>query len=242
MRPVTRKGNSGIQKELSPKRVAMAGLLLLSAWVAVDLYRPVRSDIRNFDYREIARMDARMWKSYYAREHLELFAQLASLLRQQYNTPFLRSYLIAFRAARAAFVFKDGKNRAQYEKALPHLVGLYAAIDRMSSESFDPEKAARLELEWWIIHRQRERHQPADLEAALAYTAAEIYQQTPQRMRPHARYRAAAMQIRDTRAAQGGLQDSDWHQIEALLLQSWYELWKAVHGKKADGRLQSGYN
>lgn len=231
MNSAARTNASTLRKSLSAKKVAAAGLLLLVAWAFIDLYRPVRSDIRNFDYREIARMDAQMWHSYYAREHLKLFNQLASLLRRQYNTPLLRSYVIACHAARAAFVFKDGKNRMEYQKAIPHLVRLYTAINRMSSESFDPEMAARLELEWWIIHRQREKHGPVDLEVALARTAALIYHQPARKMLLHARYRAAAMHIRDARAAQGGLQEEDWQQIEKLLLQSWHELWKAVQQK-----------
>ena len=203
-------------------------LLLLLAWVVADLGWPVRSDIRSFDYREIARMDARMWKTYYDREPVKLFGQLARLLREQYGAPFLRSHLIAYYAARAAFVFKDGHNRAEYEKALPPLTRLYAQINRMSREPIDAERAARLELEWWIIHRQREHHRPGDLERALARTAAVIYQQPAETMLRHARYRAAAMHIRDTKAANGGLRAEDWRQIEALLLRSWRELWEAV--------------
>lgn len=211
---------------------------LLLAWVVADLSWPVQSDIRSFDYRQIARMDARMWKSYYAREPVKLFGQLARLLREQYGAPFLRSHLIAYYAARAAFLFKDGHNRREYEKALPPLTRLYAQINRMSRQPIDADRAARLELEWWIIHRQRKHHRPGDLERALARTAAAIYHQPAQAMLPHARYRAAAMHIRDTKAANGGLQAGDWRQIEALLLSSWRELWEVV-GQEPDKRVDA---
>ncbi len=211
-------------------------LSLLLAWVVADLSWPVRSDIRSFDYREIARMDAQMWKSYYAREPVKLFGQLARLLREQYGAPFLRSHLIAYYAARAAFLFKDGHNRPEYEQALPPLTRLYAQINRMSREPIAADRAARLELEWWIVHRQREHHRPGDLEWALARTAAAIYHQPAEAMLLHAHYRAKAMHIRDTKAVNGGLQAEDWRQIEALLLSSWRELWKAVQA----GRQKSG--
>jgi hypothetical protein len=194
----------------------------------------VQSDIRSFDYREIARMDTRMWQSYYARERVKLFGQLARLLREQYGAPFLRSHLIAYYAARAAFVFKDGHNRPEYEKALPPLTRLYAQINRMSREPIDADRAARLELEWWIIHRQRQHHRPDALEWALARTAAAIYHQPAEAMLPHARYRAAAMRIRDTKAINGGLQAEDWRQIESLLLHSWRELWEAVQAGRPE--------
>jgi hypothetical protein len=209
-------------------------LLLLLAWVVADLGWPVRSDIRSFDYRAIARMDTRMWQSYYARERVKLFGQLARLLREQYGAPFLRSHLIAYYAARAAFVFKDGHNRSEYEQALPPLTRLYAQINRMSREPIDADRAARLELEWWIIHRQRQHHRPEALEWALARTAAAIYHQPAEAMLPHARYRAAAMRIRDTKAVGGGLQAEDWRQIEALLLHSWRELWEAVQAGRQE--------
>ncbi len=216
------------------RRVLTVGLCLLLAWVAADLGWPVRSDIRSFDYREIARMDALMWKTYYDRKPVTLFGQLARLLREQYGAPFLRSHLIAYYAARAAFVFKDGHNRTEYEKALPPLTRLYAQINRMSHEPIDADQAARLELEWWIIHRQREHHRPGDLERALARTAAAIYHQPAEAMLPHARYRAAAMRIRDTKAINGGLQAEDWRQIESLLLHSWRELWEAVQAGRPE--------
>jgi hypothetical protein len=34
----------------------------------------------------------------------------------------------------------------------------------MSDLPFGVNRAARLELEWWIIHRERGKYQPADLE------------------------------------------------------------------------------
>jgi hypothetical protein len=216
------------RKRRNRHRVLGGVLSLLLVWVVADLTWPVQSDIRSFDYRAIARMDTRMWQSYYARERVKLFGQLAQLLREQYGAPFLRSHLIAYYAARAAFVFKDGHNRPEYEKALPPLTRLYAQINRMSREPIDAGRAARLELEWWIIHRQRQHYRPGDLEWALARTAAAIYHQPAEAMLSHARYRAAAMHIRDTKAIAGGLQAEDWRQIEALLLHSWRELWEAV--------------
>ncbi len=91
----------------------------------------------------------------------------------------------------------------------------------MSTESFDVEKAAKLELEWWIIHRQRTIYTRTDMETALAETASAIYRQPAPQFREHARLRAQAMHLRDTKAANGSLNDRDWLQINRLLLDSW---------------------
>src|SRR5215210_9282979 len=95
--------------------------ILLTGWIAFDLLAPHKVDIRDFDADEVARLDTAMWRSYYARERLKLFGQMGELLRTQYRLPFWRSNALAYRAARAAFVFKDGRGRADYERALPDL-------------------------------------------------------------------------------------------------------------------------
>ncbi|MBI1922849.1 hypothetical protein HYR99_01225 [Candidatus Poribacteria bacterium] len=94
----------------------------LLVWVGLDLYVPHRIDIRAFDPKEVARLDTIMWRSYYEKEHLRLFLQLAELMRTQYHFPFLKSHVVAYRAAKAAFIFKGGHSHADYEKALPDLV------------------------------------------------------------------------------------------------------------------------
>lgn len=215
-------------KKSIQQRIILSGLMLLFIWIMVDIYIPIRSDIRIFDPAVVARLDAAMWRSYYERKPLVLFNQLAQMMRTQFRAPFFRSYVMAYQAARAAFVFKDGENRREYEKALPHLIDFYADIERMSSESFDVEKAAKLELEWWIIHRQRNMHKPGDLEKALAETASAIYRQPAWQFKEHAKLRAGAMHIRDTKAVNGGLRPSDWDEINRLLLDSWQSFQKAV--------------
>jgi hypothetical protein len=203
--------------------------MVLLAWVFLDLYGPGQAHLRNFDADEVARQDTAMWRSYYGRQRFLLFRQLSGLLRTQYNLPFLRSNLVAYHAAKAAFVFKDGQSRGDYEKALPDLRSYYAEIRRVSDVPFDAERAARLELEWWIIHRQRESHQEEDLARSLANLAAEIYQVPAERLMEHGRLRAEAMRIRDNQAEAGGVTEADWQKIDELLRASWRSLKIAVN-------------
>jgi hypothetical protein len=142
--------------------------------------------------------------------------------------PLIRSNRVAYYAAKAAFVFKDGKQRSDYEKALPDLVKFYQAIREMSDLPFDINRAARLELEWWIVHRERNQHKPGDLERALAELQAEIYQVPVERLMEHGRLRAEAMTIRDDKAESGGVTEADWARIDDLLHRSWRSLSAAV--------------
>jgi hypothetical protein len=223
------------QTRAGKKRIVIRAIALVLAlvicWFAYDLFYPRTTQMREFDPDEVARLETAMWRSYYEKQRVSLFNQLAELLRTQYHMPRVRSNLVAYYAADAAFVFKQGAQRSDYEKALPDLVKFYRAIRQMSDIPFDADRAARLELEWWIIHRQRARHAPGDLEKALAELQAEIYHVPVDRLMEHGRLRAEAMTIRDTRAESGGVTDADWVRINELLKESWRSLTKAVSAR-----------
>jgi hypothetical protein len=221
------------EERLEPKRrwvlwLATAAAIATIAWISVDLWSARATDIRSFDPEAVGRLETAMWRSYYDREKLRLFGQLAQLMRTQYGFPVLRSHVAAYHAAKAAVVFQDGRNRADYEKALPNLVRFYTAIREVSHVPFDVKRAARLELEWWIIHRERARYQTVDLERALADLPAAVYGMPAGRLMEHAKLRAEAMLIRDAKAQAGGLTEKDWAKIEELLISSWQSLGKAV--------------
>ncbi|HZS06094.1 MAG TPA: hypothetical protein VFD58_14740 [Blastocatellia bacterium] len=204
-------------------------IIAISAWAAYDLFGPRSTSLRQFDPNEVARLETAMWRSYYDKQRLLLFRQLAELMRTQYRLPWFRSNAVAYQAAKAAFVFKDGHGRGDYEKALPGLVKFYGAIHRVGDVNFDVDRAAKLELEWWIIHRERKRHPREDLDRALAELPAEIYRIPAGRLMEHARLRAEAMLIRDDKAEAGGVTEADWKRIDELLHASWQSLWKAVN-------------
>ena len=214
---------------LKKRWVALALLVVLLAWIAYDLYGPRATAMRSFDPNEVARLETAMWRSYYSRERVKLFTELSELLRTQYNLPYVRSNVVAYNAAKAAFVFKDGRSRADYEKALPDLRSFYTEIQKVSDIKFDVERAAQLELEWWIIHRERKSHKPGDLDRSLADLPAELYGIPAEALMEHAQLRAEAMTIRDDKAEAGGVTEEDWAKIDQLLHASWQSLWKAVN-------------
>lgn len=209
-------------------RVIGLALALVICGVLYDLYFPRTTHMREFDADEVARLETAMWRSYYDKQRVRLFNQLSELLRTQYHMPLVRSNQVAYYAANGAFVFKQGRQRSDYEKALPDLIKFYGEIRKMSDIPFDVDRTARLELEWWIIHRQRAQHPRGDLEKALAELQAEIYRVPVDRLTEHGRLRAEAMSIRDTKAEAGGVTEEDWTRINELLRQSWRSLATAV--------------
>jgi hypothetical protein len=213
-------------------RISLALVALLIVWALYDLYGPRTAHLREFDPDEVARLETAMWRSYYEKQRVRLFRELSELLRSQYNMPLVRSNRVAYYAADAAFVFKKGKQRSDYEKALPSLIKFYESVRQMSDIPFDVNRAAQLELEWWIIHRERANHAPGDLPRALAELQAEIYRVPVERLVEHGALRAEAMTIRDTKAEQGGVTEADWARIDGLLRRSWRSLSQAVRSDK----------
>ena len=204
-------------------------VVLLAGGVLYDLYFPRTAKMREFDADEVARLETAMWRSYYDKKQMQLFNQLSELLRTQYHMPLVRSNQVAYYAASAAFTFKDGGTEKEYEKALPELVKFYGAIRKMSDIPFDVDRVARLELQWWIIHRERWKRPGDELPKALAELQAAIYGVPVDRLMEHGRLRAQAMAIRDAKADAGqAMTEEDWSKINDLLRQSWRSLADAV--------------
>ena len=201
---------------------------LLICWIAEDLLVPRQSTLTRFDGHEVGRLETAMWRSYYGHQPARLYGQLLALLRQQYHLPFWRASLGAWHAAHAAVVFQRGHNRGEYELALPDLADYYSLIRRSSDIPFSVETAARLELEWWIVHRERAAHPPDDLEQSLAALQAAIYRRPERLFQDHARARAKAMLLRDDAQAKGGVSEEDWKAIGNFLDASWVSLENAV--------------
>jgi phage terminase Nu1 subunit (DNA packaging protein) len=202
-------------------------ILSLVIWIVTDLTIPRKHSIRQFDPNSVARIETSMWRSYYNKSRVTLFRQLAGGLRSQFNAPYWRSYGLAFQASRAAFVFKEGQSRAEYEEALPLLVDYYAAIQRLTQEKFDVQKVARLELEWWIIHRERNRYSYDDLAKALAQTAGALYGIPPDRFADYSQLRTQAMRQSDE-AQKRGPKEADWQRIEQQLHWAWQSLYRVI--------------
>lgn len=220
---------SALRRRKPTRWLWRGALLALLIWLFVDVFVPRKHSLREFDPAEVARLETAMWRSYYDRDPVLLFWQLAGGLRQQFRAPFWRSFGLAFQATRAAFVFKQGQSRTDYQRALPILISYYQSIQELSAEQFDIRRMATLELEWWIVHRQRDRYSYSDLANALAQTSAVLYSRSAPEFTAYAQLRADAMRLCDEAGRHPtGATEADWQQIEQGLNQAWGALHKLV--------------
>ncbi|MFT0171128.1 hypothetical protein ACLKMY_19270 [Paraburkholderia mimosarum] len=211
----------------------LALLVVLIGYAAADLFLPLHRDLSRFDPIATGTLETKVWHSYYDRQHVALFLELAQILRTQYHFPWLRSYVGAYYGASAAFTFKEGKERSDYEKALPALQTWFSLIRNTGNRDFDVPRTTALELEWWIVHRQRERYPPGALGSACAAAAASLYKLPVGSTLEHGQLRAQAMLLRDAREEAGSVTDADWATIESLLQRSYLSLGHAVTSPNA---------
>lgn len=209
----------------SRKLIILPVVLLLSAWIAFDVFAPHVASLRHFDPVAVGQLDASMWRSYYERRRVRLFWQLAQATREQFHAPFWRSLLIAYRGAKAAFLFKEGENREDYAKALPLLEAYFRSLNALNDEPFDADKVAKNELEWWIVRREP-NHGKGEWERLITEVAAEMYHVPPERLAGYARLRVEAMNFRDERRE--SVSEESWTEITRLLEASWTSLHQAI--------------
>lgn len=202
-------------------------LILLCIGLLVDLYAPVKYDFKQFDPVKVGTLDAAMWRSYYERKPLKLFVQLSSLMRTQFHAPWVRSFVLAYHSARAAFIFKDGQNRTEYAKALPALTAFYYKLNALAKDTFDVKKMAALELEWWIIRREDLTHTSEDWKIILGLSGETMYHIPANRFGTYADQRVRAMVLRDGKGQR--IMDEDWMVIKSLCIEAWTSLYKALH-------------
>jgi hypothetical protein len=212
--------------------MGLALLAVLAVHVAADLFWPLDRDLAGFDPMEAGMLETNMWRSYYDRRHLALFLQLAQALRTAYRFPWLRSYVGAYYGASAAFIFKEGRGRGDFDKALPALKSYFALIRNTGNRSFDVERTSALELQWWIVHRQRARYPPGALAAACAAEAAALYGVPVESTAQYGQLRAQAMLFRDAREQAGRVTENDWIAIESLLRRGYVSLGHSVTSTK----------
>ena len=122
-----------------------------------------------------------------------------------------------------------GSVRTDYLQAMPDLIEYYSYLRSVSATAFDVKRASELEVEWWIVHRQRDQHRPGDLDRAVADAAAEFYGVPSEKLLVYGSLRAEAMTIRDDKAGAGGVAEEDWSRIESLLHKAYRSLWQNLH-------------
>ncbi len=186
--------------------------------------------LRSFDPAQVADLELRAWVGYYRRDWATVLRCTVALVRVGFGMSWPRTVQGAWLLLRASQLWAPLDNDPEAaEQCLRRFYGLVRAAYGIPEDS---SEAARLEVEWWRVHRDRQRGSgPAEpLVDALARLYAFVYQAPHDDVRPAAAHRAQAMDLSDQWVAEGCRPDSPLLALEhAALVRSYAALLAAVH-------------
>jgi len=169
--------------------------------------------------------------AYYRRRWLTFARVGVRLARRQLRLPWPLTFYCAWLVLRANQLWAPfpANDALRAQRAMQRF---YRLLRRRSGEDFDPSIAARLELDWWRIHRelQHGRIRGSDaLGIALARLYAHIYGLPESALREAGNARARAMQSSDRWVLAGCPPDSPLiGDVRAALTASYESLLRAV--------------
>jgi len=136
--------------------------------------RPRVKPHRSFDPRRVGSLECAAWVAYYRRDWLWFLRSAVALTRHTFGLPWLstlRGAWLVLRANQLWAPFPDndpvGARRAMER--------FYRLVARRHGESFDPGRAAVLEIEWWRVHREYQSSNGQSDDRALVHALAELY-------------------------------------------------------------------
>ncbi len=208
------------------------GRLLLVATVAALVYFGFfavpggNPSVAAFDPETVAHQELAVWQAAAAREEMSVFPSVVVLLREQQRMSWFRAVQSSYYLSRATLQFVDMRNR--FERVLPDLVESATVEKTWRKADFDPAKAARTQLTWWVTSKQRDLSSTEAIAALMAQEYAIRYGVEPGDVAAAVRLRAEAARMRDQTSGV-----PDWDTIRQLLVESYKELRVALERAEA---------
>jgi hypothetical protein len=164
---------------------------------------------RSYDPSRVAGLECAAWVAYYQRRWLRLLVAAAGLVRAGLGMSWPRTVRAAWCALRAIQLWAPLTGNDP-ERARRYMRRFYALVSATYGQPRDPAESARLEIEWWRVHRVA---QPApgagdELVDALARLYAFVFGVPESAVRPAAFHRCRAMKISDQWVTEGMRSDS----------------------------------
>jgi hypothetical protein len=189
------------------------------------------SPLRKFDPRRLAYYEKENYVAYYQKDWLKLLRVSVGMLKEAFGFSWLQAVYAAYLVARGEIAFAPFPEN-DVPLAQAYMRRFYAFLKKAHREEFDVERAARLEVDWWIIHRRLFGNaENGDLVQALTALYAEAYGVAPALVHAAAEQRAQGMLYSDLWVNAGKAADSPLlAQEEEALFQSYVLLKQAIGG------------
>ncbi len=153
--------------------------------------------IRNFDPHKVAHYEKENYVAYYQRDWLKLLRVSVGLVKESFALSLLQAFYGAYLIARAEIAFAPFPDN-DLPKTEAYVKRFYQFIKNVHNEDFDVERAAQLEVNWWIVHRKLFANPDNQgLVEALANLYTEAYGVASAKLQDAARLRALGMLYSD---------------------------------------------
>lgn len=161
--------------------------------------------VRDFDPVVLGSTECDAWAAYYRREWRPFLVSAVRMVRVGFGMNWLRTVSGAWWVLRANQVWAPYP-RNDPAAARAFMRRFYALVLGSGQLRIDPTEAARLEVEWWRVHRLRQRENQFsedDLTEALVDLYSYVYGTGREVVREAARHRVLAMRHSDGWVAAG---------------------------------------
>jgi len=169
-----------------------------------------RCGLQSFDPSRVAGLECAAWVAYYRRRWLRLLILAVGLLRVGLGMSWPRTVRAAWYALRAIQLWAPLPVNDP-ERARRYMGRFYTLVKETYGRPRDPAESARLEIEWWHVHRLAQQAASGardELVDALARLYAIVFGVPESHVRPAAVQRCRAMDISDQWVSQGMRPDS----------------------------------
>ena len=187
--------------------------------------------IRNFDPRKVAHYEKENYVAYYQKEWLKLFRVSVAMVREAFALSWLQAIYAAYLVARAEMAAAPFPNN-DIPRAETYMRRFYQFIKNVHNEDFDPAQAAKLDVNWWVIHRRLFGNaENQELVDAVACLYEHVYGGTSEKLKEAAYQRVMGMLYSDRWVNQGKPANSPLLiQEEQALYQGYKALKEAING------------
>jgi len=160
--------------------------------------------VRDFDPVRLGNAETDAWVGYYRRQWGSVLRSFLTMVRVGFGLNWpdtVRGAWWVLRANQAWGPYPDNDP----DTARAYMRRFYALVKRRNGEAFEVHEAARLDVEWWRVHRAMQ-HEGAPFDSlvdAVAALYAHVYAVPVDAVREAAEGRAEAMVISDQWVAEG---------------------------------------
>jgi hypothetical protein len=130
--------------------------------------------MRSFDPVRVGELECDAWVAYYRRRWLRFLRAAVGLTRHTFGLPPVATAGGAWLVLRANQVWAPYPDNDP-DGARRYMERFYRLVAARNGETFDTTEAARLEVEWWRVHRELQRGISDGGEGPLADALAALY-------------------------------------------------------------------